>query len=259
MNKIEVISKEEFSAKSWKKAENYSYAKGNLSSDISIGELKRALLNYPIGFVESPIGFQCNALLGVFEDQNLQVSETGLWIGGYIPNEIKGYPFSLIKQDTSSDEYIVCIKSDCDLVSENDEGLPFFLNDGSFAKEFQEIVDFLKLAKQDAMITENAVANLESANLLHPWDITLEVGEGVHRIQGMHKIDESRFYELKANELEGLRNTGALYIAYCQILSSQHLPTLIAAASKRSSNQAKSLLEDLSASNNDGTISFDNL
>jgi hypothetical protein len=257
MTTVQIVNQEQFAGKFWKRPDNYSYARSKLASTLSIGELKRALLTHPIGFIKNDNRYQCVALFGIFDQQNICVSERGHWINGYIPNEIKAYPFSLVKSEMSSEEYLVCIDSDSNLITQNSSDFPFFLEDCSYGNEFQEVIDFLTLSEQGGSVTDTAIANLEGANLIKPWDISVETTEGVHHVNGLHHIDESLFSDLKATELEKLRNSGSLYMAYCQILATQHLSTLIATAQKTLSKETQNGPKDSFLGSDSGTISFD--
>ena len=91
--------------------------------------------------------------------------------------------------------------------------------------------------------------------------IKLKTDAGEQAINGLFQIDEAALNQLSADALLDVRNAGALPIAYCQLLSMQHLPLLgqmIEAHSKAEASaesQSQTALQQL-ASNGELDIEF---
>ena len=85
-------------------------------------------------------------------------------------------------------------------------------------------------------------------------------------MQGLYRIDEARLNALSAPALKEIQAAGALAMAYSQLLSMQHLPTLGQLAQLHAQAQSQQTLPtsangelDLEFLNNNGTLSFGNL
>ena len=87
--------------------------------------------------------------------------------------------------------------------------------------------------------------------------------QGGQKVEGLFRIDEAALNGLDADALIEVRNAGGLTMAYCQLLSMQHMSILGTLAQTHASTR-KSLGEDsLSRNaefmNESGTFSFGNL
>jgi len=85
-------------------------------------------------------------------------------------------------------------------------------------------------------------------------------------VEGLFRIDEAALNQLPADAFMELRDSGALVLAYCQLLSMQHLPVLGQLAQLHAQAEQKAALPttpggelNLEYLNNSGTISFGNL
>ena len=67
---------------------------------------------------------------------------------------------------------------------------------------------------------------LKQHQLIKPWPIKLKTDAGDKDITGLFQIDEAALNLLSAEALLEIRNSGGLLLAYCQLLSMQHLSFL---------------------------------
>jgi hypothetical protein len=67
---------------------------------------------------------------------------------------------------------------------------------------------------------------LQMHKLVKPWPVKLKTESGETMVEGLHCIDETALNALPPDALLELRNTGALALAYCQLLSMQNLQLL---------------------------------
>ena len=74
--------------------------------------------------------------------------------------------------------------------------------------------------------TLTAVETLAEFDLLTPWKIVLENDAGRKRsVKGLFKVSAKALHEVAAESLPRLHQTGALAIAYAQLLSEQRVQT----------------------------------
>lgn len=217
------ISRSTHTSKRWNRHTHFTFAARDALAPLVAQELPRAQLHMPIAFIPQETGFTPVAILGLQAGQNLFVAPNGRWLGGYIPAAYRGYPFALAS-DVEGQQILV-FDDDSGLINETGSE-PFFDPEGNPAPAIQELLNFLTQLQQNRALTQRICNALAENQLIQPWPITLQVGTGQHQVEGLYRIDEIALNNLPADAFEVLRQTGALPIAYCQLLSMQHLPQL---------------------------------
>jgi hypothetical protein len=72
-----VVSKSQHQHLSWKRYSNYLFARYDRVAEISIEEIERATLHYPLAIVKVEEGCRYTAILGLKPKQNLYVKRGG--------------------------------------------------------------------------------------------------------------------------------------------------------------------------------------
>lgn len=223
MADFQVITFERHMLKRWLRHSNYTMVAGDVLCPLVAQELPRALLAMPIGFVADGEQFLPVAIQGLKPGKNLFVAHDGNWLTSYVPAEYRGYPFRM--GITSEGGQVLCIDEDSELVSET-EGEPFFDQQGGPTQSVIGIFDFFTQIEANRAITRISCAALQKYSLIQPLDINVQDEQGERKLEGLFRIDETALNNLPAEALLDLRNAGALSMAYCQLLSMQHLPAL---------------------------------
>ena len=222
------------------------------------------MLSLPLAFIERAGAFVPVAVLGLQPGSNLFVAPDGRWAGPYIPAAFRSYPFRLAP--TEDGQQVLCIDEDSGLVAKGPAGERFFNEDGQPAQTTLDILNFLNQIEQSRQATLAACVVLQKHQLIRPWPITVKTDAGEQAIAGLHQIDEAALGQLAGEALHELAQAGALPVAYCQLLSMQHLPALGQLAQARA--QAAAAVPpaalpagdlDLEFLNRGDTISFGNL
>jgi hypothetical protein len=185
--------------------------------------MPQATLGLPIAFIEENADFYPVAVLGLEPGQNLFVAPDGRWLGAYLPAVLRTYPFRL--GSTENGQQVLCIDSNA-LLSGGNHGKPLFDAAGTLSSDVISIFQNLANDHAQRAVTLAGSAALHAHGLLAPWPITIQSENGTQTIQGLLKIDEAALNVLPVEALGELRQTGALLMAYCQLLSMQHLPLL---------------------------------
>lgn len=207
----------------WKRSEGYAFSKLDGYAPITVQEISRAALSLPIGFIATEDDFSLVAIQGLKPDQNLLVNDKGQWLVPYIPAAYRGYPFALAQ--TQENNLVLCVDHDSGLVNEY-EGEVFFDADEQPTQPVKDVLNFLQQVRDNLLITNQLCKALQQFTLIVPWPVKLQGNEGVQEISGLYKIDEKALNALPAEDFEQLRQTGALPLIYCQLLSMQHMVTL---------------------------------
>ena len=224
MPNYQVISRERHGTKRWLRYTGYAFAMRDAVMPLALAELAKASLSLPIGFIAQGDGFVPAAVMSLQPERNLFVAADGRWIHGYIPAAVRGYPFCLAK--ASDGREVLCIDEDSGLVIDGPEGEAFFDDEGKPVQALREIMDFLEQIEQSRQIAARACAVLSKHHLIQQWPIIHQTASGERKIDGLFRVDEAALNQLAADALVEVRNAGGLHIAFCQLLSMQHLPTL---------------------------------
>ena len=224
MPNIQVISRERHAALRWKRYTNCAFAAADAVVALVAAELPKAAMSLPIAFIDQGGAYVPAAVLGLQPGNNVFVDTDWRWLGQYIPAAFRSYPFRLA--NTEDGQQVLCIDEDSDLIGGDAAGELFFAEDGQPAPAIQDILGFLTQIEQNRAVTAAACAALQKHQLIRPWAITLKTDTGEQQITGLFQIDEAALNQLPGEALLEVRQAGALPIAYCQMLSMQHLPVL---------------------------------
>ncbi len=223
MANIKPITKSEFGTKRWQRYSSYSFAAGDAIVPLVMQELPKAQLSLPIGFsLKDGQAFPV-AVQGLKPGVNMFVNADGRWSGRYIPAAYRGYPFVLA--DTEDNKQVLCIDADSGLVSDT-EGESFLTPEGEPSKALGEVLSFLQQIKQDQKRTLEICKVLQKHNLLQPWPIKLKFDTQEQQIDGLYRVNEKALNALEYDAYKEVSKAGVLPLAYCQLLSMQHLQDL---------------------------------
>lgn len=259
MPNIQVISRERHALMRWQRYTSYAFAAQEAVVPLAATELTKAAMSLPLAFIEQQGAFEPVAVMGLQAGSNLLVGADGRWAGAYIPAALRGYPFRLA--NTEDGKQVLCVEEESGLVTTGPQGERFFNDDGQPAQATQDILNFLAMTEQGRAAAAAACAVLTRHQLIRPWPITVQNDGAEQRIEGLFKVDEDALNQLGGEALQELARTGAMVVAYCQLLSMQHLPLLGQLADGRSRAQAPLPARDLDLEflNNEGSISFGKL
>lgn len=264
MPKLTAVSPGQFANKAWKRSTSLAFAAEFNMQPVVAAELVHLVATMPLGFAQTGKSFQLVAITSLQPNTNLYVaSDDGRWLGSYVPALLRGYPFSLIKlQDR--EESILCIDEDSGLVVEAGQGEPFFDESGASSQPVKNVLEFLAQVERSRVVTQVAVDALQTAGLIQPWRINIQNGEQAVAVEGVFCIDEAALNGLPDGDYIALRKTGALPVAYAQLLSMNQLSLLEyfdklqAQLKAQAAAQIVSLtgLDGFNLFQDDGTISF---
>ncbi len=255
----QVVIHSRYGHKYWRNHDSYAFAAEDAVCPLVAQELPRAMLALAIAFIPEGGSFLPVALQGLTPGKNLLVSPDGRWMTTYIPTPYRGYPFRMAS--TEQGEQVLCVDDASGLISD-ETGNPFFNEDMTPGDSVMELVGFFRQIEANRVLTHQACAVLQQYNLIQPWPITIN-GEGPElKVEGLFRIDEAALNALPAEALIEVRAVGGLTIAYCQLLSMQHLPALgklaDAHAEAEREKQAQNADSNLGFMSEGSTFSFGN-
>lgn len=268
MSSIFPVTKERHALKHWRRYSDYKFSAEDTVASLVAAELPKACMCLPIGFFRQDDRYLLVALLGLGNQRNLFVDGQGRWLGGYIPAAYRAHPFRLM---TSNDQQVLCVDEGSGLVVDPSENAsePFFDEAAGPSEAIKKILEFLVQVEANRQTSVHAIEVMQSKGLIVPWDIQLKASaesESSTRLEGLFRIDEARFNTLESADFEEIRKSGGVAIAYCQMLSMQHLGLLsrLQALPQKASKKAAAALPatpsgeiDFSFLSKDSAMGFD--
>ena len=263
MPQLSAISLEHFANKAWKKSSGYFFAAQKNLISVVAAELPHLIPVMPLAFVRSGSGFELVAICSLEPNVNLYIAPDGHWLGGYIPATLRGHPFSLVKVEGREDS-VLCIDEESGAIVAAGQGESFFDASGAPTKAVTDILDFLSQIERNRQATQMAVEALRVAGLMQPWQINLQKEGRAVAVDGLFRVDEVAMNALPDEDFLKLRASGALAVAYSQLLSTAQLSALERLAQIQDQLKAQAAaqimapsgLEGLNLFQDNGTITF---
>jgi len=263
MARLVAIDKAMHAAHKWRRPDGFGFTIREAVVPIVALELGKVAPVMPTAFIGQHGHFELAAVLSAASGQNLFVAPDGRWLGGYVPSMFRTYPFRLAKPE-GVEPPILCVDESC--VISADDALPgelFFGADGEISASLKQIIDFISAVERNRIATSIAVSSLAQAGVIKPWPITIKSEQGERTVNGLNCIDEAALNALPTEEFIKLRSTGALPIAYAQLLSMnqigvfQHLAKLQTQLSPKPIAPLPDTLDKLFDASNNEYLRFD--
>ncbi|RTL26673.1 MAG: hypothetical protein EKK49_17995 [Rhodocyclaceae bacterium] len=220
----------------FRRVENYRFALNQPVVAVQLAELSALVPTLPLAFAKLPGGrFMLVAVTGFADGRNLMINEAGRWGGLYLPNQFRAYPFSLQVslsgtegQSDPERRFVLCFDHASGLYRETPSlaagEVRFFDDEGQPQPMIQEISNFLTQTAVAQEVTQQAVAALEKAELLTPWQLPAESEQQLPK--GLYRVDEARLQELDGAQLDSLHRLHALSLAYGHLFSMSRVVVL---------------------------------
>lgn len=204
----------------------YEFARKTTSVLLAGIEFAEAGREYPIVFVRGedkkmrPV-----VLLGVSNEQNLFVDESGKWNSRYIPAFVRRYPFVMAEGEPG--KLVVCIDEECQALN-NEQGDLMINAEGQLEPRMQEIMQFLENFQKEFVRTELMIQLLDDLDLFVEQSARFDTKSGeVFQLNAFYLIDEAKFNQIADDKLPGLFHSGALGLAYLHLASLGNLRVLL--------------------------------
>lgn len=208
-----------------------SYALEQAAVPVVAEEVPHVVPTMPLAFLRASQGseFELVALQSLEADTNVFVHTNGRWIGGYRPAWYRAHPFRLLP-DESGTRKVVCV-DEMSPAFEHRASQPavrLFDDEGELTQRGKDTVAFLEKLDQAAKLTQALVNQLDKAGVIVPWQVSVRKPDGDRGLDvpGIYHIDETALRALDAPQLGQLTKSGALMMAYSQLLSEHRLKGL---------------------------------
>lgn len=263
MSKLISIAPETHQDLRWRRPSNFLFASNDHLMPLGLRESGKAIVGLPAAFIKVGDNFMLVAVQGLRNGENLVVQESGKWLASHLPDAYLGFPFRMSRID--KDRYQVCIEEESEFVLKADEvpekakgWRPFFDEEGKLADSVSQLATQMQKHATDLLAAERAAEKLTEHELIKEWEISAGDEEAPVQVKGLYAIDQAKLSELDGDALIALRDSGALFLAHAQLMSSYHMPALTQIAGQRWKKPEDSELE-FGEPEETGNISFDNL
>ena len=189
-------------------------------------ELSTLLHAHPLAFARlSDEQFRLVAVLGLHDQDNLFVLDNGLYWGGYVPAQLRAYPFAIKRgsgDQANKAMFLFDAESGCLRDNPDSEAgeLRFFNHEGQLDKVAKHTLNFLVNLNASMQATQSAVDALAEKGLLVPWQFSIENPDPDRAfVQGLYRADLKLLHELSGEDLKELEEVFALHLAHAQILA----------------------------------------
>ncbi|MEA1053009.1 SapC family protein [Lamprobacter modestohalophilus] len=238
-----------------------SHARGLMSAEIVAAEVAQVLASFPLAFLyPQPEQPMLAALFSLEQDRNWFVLPDGRWAVTYIPALVRAWPFAL-HWPPNAESGVLCI--DEAAFSDEPDAELLFDDQGGDAPALARARTFANQYGKDLQATRRATRRLHEAGLITPWPLKLQRPDGQpSAIEGLWHLDEAALKQLPAATLADLCTSGALGLAYAQLLSHARLENLqktaaIHATADEKKQQLDEQMQGLFGGNDGGSLTFD--
>jgi hypothetical protein len=166
------------------------------------------------------------ALMGLRKGVNL-FCQTPEWPATFIPSTFMLPPFSALRVQADTDEAVIAIDEESDLLSTS-VGELMFDADGKYTPYLQKRIDQVIEVTRHSLQSLNLINYIAKMNLLKTGTLTLQFNASAkYELEGVYTIDEEAVQKLNDEEYLELRKRGLLPMIYSHLTSLHQLTRII--------------------------------
>jgi SapC len=209
---------------------DYSFAKNVNSVPLMAAEFPSAGGDYAIVFTGNDDEIMPSVILGIRDQQNLQVSEDGKWQAKYIPAFIRRYPFVFSSSDDGA-TFTLCIDEDFAGCNQEGIGERLFDSEGARTQYLENVLGFLREFQSQFMRTQVFCRKLKELDLLEPMQAQISVrGDQPLSLTGFMAVNREKLKEVPGDKLAELAKTDELELIYTHLQSMRNFSPMAAEA-----------------------------
>ncbi len=245
--KPELLTKDQHGGLGLKRADKpFGFCAAVRAIPLTVSEITTAGKHYPIVFsgAENPIPL---AVVGLFEDVNVYVSESGEWEQeAYVPGYIRRYPFAFASE-ASGERLALVIDAAYAGIGEGGE-FPLFDND-QMSTTTKNAVEFCRQYEQDRRATEGLMKQLQALNLIvgQSAQYTRPGATEPQVFAQYFGIDENALNNLADEKFIELRRANLLPVVYSQLMSMGNWRQVLSRRARRYKLEGDAILKPVRA------------
>lgn len=211
------LSRSKHTGKTWSPPAHFGFAAQAPYVEVVGAEATQVAALMPLAFVRAGERFALVGLTSCLVGHNLFVAPNGGWTGSYVPATLRFHPFRLMRVSTP-DKAVLCVDETSDLIKDGG-GHPLFDDNGQPSKLISEVVEVLNGLEKSRASIDVATRALEQAGVIVPWQLEVKGNKAGTIFERLHRVDEPSLQKLDDTSFLKLRQSGALALAYLQIIS----------------------------------------
>jgi hypothetical protein len=202
-----------------KAGEDYEFARHVNAVPVTAVEIPTAASEYAIVFAGDDAAMMPVAVMGVRQQENLFLDESGDWQSKYVPAFLRRYPFVFSSVD-EGDSLTLCIDEDFAGCNEDGRGERLFDSEGARTQYLEGVLEFLKQYQGQFQRTQLFCKKLIELELLEPMhaQITLEDGKRMD-LTGFQAVNRAKLKALEPEKLAELTATDELEMIFVHLQS----------------------------------------
>lgn len=220
-----VINPKDFINQGVRPHSDLHFAAKEMLVEIAFSEVSHALSAFPLVFADGGRGVYMAALLSLMPDTNNFVTPDGRWTAAYMPAILRTYPYAAVPNPANPEDDLICVEQAC-VIPASDDNPALFSDGGLPGEKMQETIRFFEKYIPARNMTRKASTALQAAGVLSPWELKVEIDGQETLFSGLLQVDEEKLKALPAEKILALCQSGALGLAYAQILSSSRMEAL---------------------------------
>ncbi len=227
IKKLEVLDSTRHQDLRLMKVSSFEFARKTSLVGLSISEMAKTFMSYPIVFPEEGEEVSPMGILSYVKDTNSYLDEKGNWKTSYVPAYFRLYPFALAKtgrgnQAEGQEEMALCIDRDAPHFESN-MGDPLFTADGKPVDFIMNIFNALKQHHQELTATKQIFKKVAETGILQSKELHVQINNQKNITQKFKIIDMEKLKQLDDKILADWARTGIMATIYDHVRSLSHL------------------------------------
>ena len=198
---------------------DYSFARNVNSLPLMAVEFPPAAPDYAIVFAGNAEAVMPAVILGVRNNENLFLSDSGEWQAKYVPAFLRRYPF-VFSSSEDGKTFTLCIDENFSGFNRDGRGQRLFTDDGKPTPYVENVLKFLQEYRNQFLLTQAFCKKIVELKLLEPMQaqFTMVTGEKMS-LTGFMVVDRKKLKDLPGDVLAELAKTDQLELIYLHLQS----------------------------------------
>lgn len=162
-------------------------------------------------------------LLGIRENENLFIDESGKWLGKYVPAFLRRYPFVFSSTDDGKN-FTLCIDESFEGANNDGRGERLFDAEGEQTQYLKSVLGFLQAYQVQFQRTKALTGRLRAFNLLEPMQAQFTLPDGRNlMLSGFEVVSRERLRAISPEQLTALFGFDDFELIYLHLQSLRNL------------------------------------
>jgi len=202
---------------------DYSFARHVNAVPLLATEIPAAAAEYAIVFTGNAEAVMPAALLGIRNDENVFLTDSGGWQAKYIPAFVRRYPF-VFSSTGNGATFTLCLDEEFSGCNQEGRGQRLFNDESEATPYLDQILTFTKNFQAQYDPTVSFCKKLTDLKLLDPMKAQIKSKDGAEMsLGGFMAVNRDRLKALPGETLSELAKTNELELVYLQLASMRNV------------------------------------